>query len=44
MVAALRQAGGNVRYTEFPNGAHDIWDAAYGDSAMVHWMLQQKLR
>jgi len=44
MVAALRQIGGNVRYTEYPNGAHDIWDAAYADAGMVHWMLQQKMK
>lgn len=44
MVAALKQAGGNVRYTEYPNGEHDVWDDAYADAAMVHWMLQQKLR
>lgn len=44
MVAALRQSGANVRYTEYPNGAHDVWDAAYADPGMVHWMLQQKLR
>jgi predicted peptidase len=43
MVAALRSAGGNVRYSEFPTGGHPIWDASYGDSAMVHWLLQQKL-
>jgi predicted peptidase len=44
MVAALRQAGGNVQYTEYPNGDHDIWDTAYGEPAMVHWMLQQRLK
>lgn len=44
MVSALKQGGGNVRYTEYPNGGHDVWDDAYADPAMVHWMLQQKLR
>jgi predicted peptidase len=44
MVAALRQTGGNIRYTEYPDGAHDVWDAAYADAGMVHWMLQQKLK
>ena len=28
----------------YPNGAHDVWDAAYADAGMVHWMLQQKMR
>jgi predicted peptidase len=44
MVAALRQAGNSVRYTEVPDAGHNVWDAAYSDAGMVHWMLQQKLR
>jgi len=44
MVAALRKAGGNVQYTEYANGGHDVWDDAYGDASMVHWLLQQKLK
>jgi predicted peptidase len=44
MVAALRQSGGNIRYSEYPNGGHPVWDAAYGDATMVHWLLQQKMK
>ncbi|HSY49372.1 MAG TPA: prolyl oligopeptidase family serine peptidase [Thermoanaerobaculia bacterium] len=44
MVAALHSAGGNVQYTEYANGGHDVWDDAYGDASMVRWMLQQKLK
>jgi predicted peptidase len=44
MVAALRRNGSNARYSEFPLGGHNVWDAVYSDPAMVHWMLQQKLR
>lgn len=43
MIAALRKMGNNARYTEYPNGGHEIWDAAYADEAMVRWMLEQKL-
>jgi predicted peptidase len=42
MVAALRARGGNVRYTEYPHGGHDIWDEAYGDAEMVEWLLKQR--
>lgn len=42
MVAALQQSGGRVRYTEYPAGQHDVWDAAYADPNLVHWMLQQR--
>jgi predicted peptidase len=44
MVAALRKAGNNAHYTEYLNAGHEIWDAAYADAGMVHWMLQQKLK
>jgi predicted peptidase len=44
MIAALRKAGGNARYSEFPNASHNVWDAAYADAGLVHWMLQQKLK
>src|SRR5581483_119221 len=44
MVAALQRAGGNVRYTEYPNVGHDCWDLAYADAGMVRWLLAQRLR
>ncbi len=42
MVAAIRQAGGNVAYTEFPDGAHDIWDRVYEDPQFWRWLLEQR--
>lgn len=42
MVDALRNAGGNVRYTEYPDVGHDAWDRAYDDPELVTWMLAQK--
>jgi predicted peptidase len=44
MITALRNAGNPARYTEFPDVRHNVWDAAYADAEMVHWMLQQKLK
>jgi predicted peptidase len=43
MVAALRAAGGNVRYTEYPFLEHDVWDTAYRDTDVLAWMLRQRL-
>ncbi len=43
MVSALQQTGGRVRYTEYAGRGHDIWDLAYADHEMVHWMLSQRL-
>jgi predicted peptidase len=42
MVAAVRVAGGNVRYTELPGVAHNSWDLAYGDAELIAWMLAQR--
>ncbi|WP_435009114.1 family 16 glycoside hydrolase [Tundrisphaera lichenicola] len=42
MVAALRPAGGDVRYTEYREVGHNSWDRAYDDPALIGWMLQQQ--
>jgi len=42
MVAAIREAGGNVRYTEYPDGKHDIWDRAYNDPELWQWLFAQR--
>ena len=42
MVNALRAHGGNVRYTEYAGGGHDIWDTAYSDRELAKWMLAQR--
>ena len=44
MVNALRQRGGNVRYTEYPGLEHAIWDQTYGDPALPRWMFEQRRR
>jgi predicted peptidase len=43
MVSALQRAGGLVRYTEYANVGHAVWDLAYADRNMVHWMLAQQV-
>ena len=41
--AAFDRAGAkNVRYTEYPQGNHNAWDATYADAAMWEWMFAQK--
>lgn len=42
MVAALKAAGTEPRYTELPGVGHNSWDAAYADDAMWEWMFAQK--
>jgi predicted peptidase len=43
MAEALRAAGGNVKYTEYPGVPHNSWDKAYAEPELVPWLLQQKL-
>ena len=43
IVEALRAAGGNVRYTEYPGVGHNSWDKAYGEPELPQWLLQQRL-
>jgi len=43
MVEALKAAGGNVRYTEYPGVEHNSWDKAYDEAELLPWLLSQKL-
>ncbi len=44
MVAALQAAGGNVRYTEFPDIGHNSWDTAYAHEKAIRWLFKQQRR
>jgi len=41
MVQALKATGGEIRYTEYENGAHLIWDQAYSEKELIPWLLKQ---
>lgn len=41
MFAALRAAGADVQYTEYPGVGHNAWDRAYGDAQLWTWLFQQ---
>jgi predicted peptidase len=42
MVAAIKAAGGNVKYTEYPEGKHDCWTQTYDNPELYTWLLAQK--
>lgn len=42
LAAALREAGADVTYTEFPDANHNAWDPAYGNEKLWQWMLSQR--
>lgn len=44
MVAALKAAGGTVKYTEFPKSHHNIWAKVYEDPELYTWLLAQRKR
>ena len=41
MLAALCDAGGRPRYTEYPGVKHDSWVDAYLEPNMHHWLFEQ---
>jgi len=43
LVEALKAAGGNVRYTEYPGIGHNSWEKAYAESDLMPWLLAQRL-
>jgi predicted peptidase len=42
MVEAVKQAGGNVKYTEYPGVDHGSWEPAYDDPESIAWLLKQR--
>jgi hypothetical protein len=42
MIAALKAAGGEPKYSEFPGVGHLSWDQAYATEGLFDWMLKQE--
>ncbi len=40
-VKALKEAGGNPKYTEYPGVGHDSWTRAYRDPELINWLFAQ---
>lgn len=41
MIAALKAAGGNPKYTEYPGVGHDSWTKAYATDEFWVWLFKQ---
>lgn len=41
MIDALKAAGGNPKYTEYPGVGHDSWSRTYADPAVFQWLFSQ---
>lgn len=44
LVAALLAEGGDVRFTLYPDLAHDSWTRTYDSPALYAWLLSHRLR
>jgi predicted peptidase len=44
MVNSLKSAGGNVRFTVYPEAGHDSWTETYKNPEFYEWLLGQKKR
>ena len=42
MIHALKEAGGKVRYTLYPEAYHDSWTETYDNPALYDWMLSKR--
>lgn len=42
MVDGIREAGGNPRYTEFPDAAHNIWNEVAETRELPEWLFAQR--
>lgn len=42
MAAALRAAGGDVRYSEYPGVGHNVWTNVLGEKELMRWLLSQR--
>lgn len=41
MIEAMKKAGGEPKYTEYPGVEHNSWDKAYGTDELYEWLLKQ---
>ncbi|HZY79563.1 MAG TPA: hypothetical protein VFE50_08575 [Cyclobacteriaceae bacterium] len=42
MIAAIKNAGGNARYTEFPGQGHHIWELVIQTPGLLDWLFKQE--
>jgi predicted peptidase len=42
MVEAIKAAGGEPKFTVYPDAGHDSWTATYNNPELYRWLLEQK--
>jgi predicted peptidase len=43
MVDQLKDCGGNVKFTAYPNEGHNIGDLTYANKELYEWLLEQRI-
>jgi predicted peptidase len=43
MIEAIKQAGGNPKYTEYKGVGHSVWHQAFAEPELLSWVFAQKL-
>jgi predicted peptidase len=44
MIAAIRKAGGQPKYTEYPDEGHTVWTKAFNEPELLLWVFAQSRR
>ena len=44
MIAAIRKAGGQPKYTEYPDEGHAVWTKAFNEPDLLPWVFSQTRR
>lgn len=42
MVEALKKADGNIKYSEYKDGGHNIWVRAWKEEDLTQWLFNQQ--
>jgi len=42
MIGAIKNAGGNLKYTEFPDGGHIISEQVWETTGLLDWVFAQQ--
>ena len=41
-IAALREAGGAPKYSEYPGVGHNVWEKAFAEPDLLPWLSSQR--
>jgi predicted peptidase len=44
MIAAMKRAGANPRYTEYKGVGHEIWETVFKEPELEEWLFAQRLK